>query len=570
MSIYSFGMEHRFHCIIKLLDEQVESINVEFQRDSKGQFLLDQACDALRLAESEYFGLRYVDQHKQRHWLDCKKNALKQLKGTGPPYRVVFRVKFYPVDPYSLKEEITRFQLFQQLKRDLLHGRIVCAFQDEALLGACIVQSNLEDYNPEEHLPGYVSHFTMFPKHSEKRQIRIEELHQSDLGGMMPAQAEFKFIETAHKLDTYGVDPHLVRDMYGTQLYLGLTFRGVLLFRGSMLAETFKWDTIRKFSQDGRALIIHAVFNEKKVNHRYFLSTDAAAEHLWKCAIENQGFYQSRVTKGLKRTNSFLRRNRYSFSGTTQKEAMENSTHLERKEPTVARSPPLIRPRRSLQINSLRPISDASTFEGFSAHLASQNHSTPQRDSDNHLPMFTLATSDGEDETSSTDTQPPAITTPTAIDGHVRDPLPNVVEEEEVVAEERNGGVCETKPSPMSQVESNHRMESILAEASGSSTKTASPKDADLPLSNTYSLILLILLILITCILVVFVLFETDLPLVQPLQDLWLIEEVRYTLYEPLKMWTLNRWHDFTDTFIAPASQYVTRQVDTIITRFKN
>ena len=28
---------------------------------------------------------------------------------------------------------------------------------------------------------------------------------------MTPPQAEFKFIETAHKLDTYGVDPHLVR-----------------------------------------------------------------------------------------------------------------------------------------------------------------------------------------------------------------------------------------------------------------------------------------------------------------------------------------------------------------------
>ena len=54
----------------------------------------------------------------------------------------------------------------------------------------------------------------------------------------------------------------LCQDMYSTQLYLAPTFRGVLLFRGSMLAETFKWDSIRKFSQDGRALIIHAVLSE--------------------------------------------------------------------------------------------------------------------------------------------------------------------------------------------------------------------------------------------------------------------------------------------------------------------
>lgn len=216
--------------------------------------------------------------------------------------------------------------------------------------------------------------------------------------------------------------------------------------------------------------------------------------------------------------------------------------------------------------------------QGFSTHLANQNHSTPQRDSDNYLPMFTLATSDGEDETSSTDTQPPAVTAPismTTVDSHARDTLPDVVEEEEVmVAEERNGGVCESKApsmSPAFQMESNHHMESILAEATEALAKSAgNPKDSDAPLSNTYSLILLILLILITSILVVFVLFETDLPLVQPLQDLWLVEEIRVVLYEPSKAWTANRWHDFTDTFIAPASQYVTRQVDTIMTRFKN
>lgn len=216
--------------------------------------------------------------------------------------------------------------------------------------------------------------------------------------------------------------------------------------------------------------------------------------------------------------------------------------------------------------------------QGFSTHLANQNHSTPQRDSDNYLPMFTLATSDGEDETSSTDTQPLAVTAPismTTVDSHARDTLPDVVEEEEVmVAEERNGGVCESKApsmSPAFQMESNHHMESILAEATEALAKSAgNPKDSDAPLSNTYSLILLILLILITSILVVFVLFETDLPLVQPLQDLWLVEEIRVVLYEPSKAWTANRWHDFTDTFIAPASQYVTRQVDTIMTRFKN
>lgn len=52
-----------------------------------------------------------------------------------------FRVKFYPPDPLRLKEEITRYQVYQQLKRDLLYGRLCCTPGEASLLVACIVQS---------------------------------------------------------------------------------------------------------------------------------------------------------------------------------------------------------------------------------------------------------------------------------------------------------------------------------------------------------------------------------------------------------------------------------------------
>jgi len=51
-----------------------------------------------------------------------------------------FRVKFYPPDPFRLKEEITRYQVYLQLKRDLLHGRLYCTPTEAALLAAYIVQ----------------------------------------------------------------------------------------------------------------------------------------------------------------------------------------------------------------------------------------------------------------------------------------------------------------------------------------------------------------------------------------------------------------------------------------------
>ena len=36
------------------------------QKDAKGRYLLDKACEAQSLEEKDYFGLRYVDGEKQR------------------------------------------------------------------------------------------------------------------------------------------------------------------------------------------------------------------------------------------------------------------------------------------------------------------------------------------------------------------------------------------------------------------------------------------------------------------------------------------------------------------------
>ena len=36
------------------------------QKDAKGRYLLDKACEVQSLEEKDYFGLRYVDGEKQR------------------------------------------------------------------------------------------------------------------------------------------------------------------------------------------------------------------------------------------------------------------------------------------------------------------------------------------------------------------------------------------------------------------------------------------------------------------------------------------------------------------------
>lgn len=49
-------------------------------------------------------------------------------------------MKFYAADPCKLLEEITRYQLFLQVKQDVLQGRLPVSFELAAELGAYVVQ----------------------------------------------------------------------------------------------------------------------------------------------------------------------------------------------------------------------------------------------------------------------------------------------------------------------------------------------------------------------------------------------------------------------------------------------
>lgn len=51
-----------------------------------------------------------------------------------------FRVKFYPADPLFRLNGNAKFILYQQLKRDLRHGRLYCSAGEAAALGSLVVQ----------------------------------------------------------------------------------------------------------------------------------------------------------------------------------------------------------------------------------------------------------------------------------------------------------------------------------------------------------------------------------------------------------------------------------------------
>ncbi|CAL8297253.1 unnamed protein product [Gadus morhua 'NCC'] len=336
-------------CTIRLLDDS--EISCSIQRDTKGQFLLDHVCNHYNLLEKDYFGIRYVDPEKQRHWLDPSKPVVRQMKAQQP-YMMCFRVKFYPNEPMKIKEELTRYLLYLQLKRDVYHGRLLCPFADAAYLGACIIQGELGDYDPDEHPSDYIRDFKLFPKQSLKLERKIIEIHKNELRGQSAALAELNMVQRAHTLETYGVDPHPCKDFTGSTAFLGFTATGFVVFQGNKRIHLLKWADVSKLKFEGKTFYVIGIQKEISLTGRihcntmklvltFHTSTPAACKHLWKCGVENQAFYKcakSSQIKTVSSSNIFFKGSRYRYSGRVAKEVIEASSKIQRDPPTVRRA----------------------------------------------------------------------------------------------------------------------------------------------------------------------------------------------------------------------------------------
>ncbi|XP_059193103.1 FERM domain-containing protein 3 isoform X1 [Centropristis striata] len=345
------SLDQEVLCTIRLLDDS--EISCSIQRDTKGQFLLDHVCNHYNLLEKDYFGIRYVDPEKQRHWLEPNKPVVRQMKSAQQPYMMCFRVKFYPHEPMKIKEELTRYLLYLQLKRDIYHGRLLCPFAEAAYLGACIIQAELGDYDPEEHPSDYIRDFKLFPKQSLKLERKIMEIHKNELRSQGAPFAELNMLQRAHSLETYGVDPHPCKDFTGSTAFLGFTATGFVVFQGNKRIHLLKWADVSKLKFEGKTFYVIGIQKEisltgrihcnrmKKLVLTFHTSTPAACKHLWKCGVENQAFYKcakSSQIKTVSSSNIFFKGSRFRYSGKVAKEVIEASSKIQRDPPEVRRA----------------------------------------------------------------------------------------------------------------------------------------------------------------------------------------------------------------------------------------
>ena len=62
------------------------------------------------------------------------------------PRVLYFGVKFYAADPCALKEEVTRYLFFLQLKKDVLNGKLTCSIKKAAEISALALQCKFKAF----------------------------------------------------------------------------------------------------------------------------------------------------------------------------------------------------------------------------------------------------------------------------------------------------------------------------------------------------------------------------------------------------------------------------------------
>ncbi|XP_072226918.1 protein 4.1 isoform X6 [Leuresthes tenuis] len=322
---------------VTLLDDIL--YECELDKHAKGQELFMKVCDHLNLLEKDYYGLSIWETPTMKTWMDLTKEIHRQSRGTN--YNFTFNVKFYPPDPAQLSEDITRYYLCLQLRKDILQGRLPCSFVTLALLGSYALQSELGEYDPEVHGNEYAREMKMAQGQTKELEDKMMELHRT-YRSMSPAQADLMFLENAKKLSMYGVDLHQAKDLDGVDIMLGVCSSGLMVYKDKLRINRFPWPKVLKVSYKRSSFFIKIRPSEVEQYESaigFKLPNYKAAKKLWKVCVEHHTFFRLTSTEMATTPRKFLALgSKFRYSGRTQAQSRQASSLIARPAPLFQRS----------------------------------------------------------------------------------------------------------------------------------------------------------------------------------------------------------------------------------------
>ncbi|KFW93259.1 Tyrosine-protein phosphatase non-receptor type 14 [Phalacrocorax carbo] len=266
---YNVLSKNCFVTRIRLLDSNV--IECTLSVESTGQECLEAVAQRLELRETHYFGLWFLSKSQQARWVELEKPLKKQLDKFANEPLLFFGVMFYVPSVSRLQQEVTRYQYYLQVKKDVLDGRLLSSLEQGIRLAGLAVQADFGDYNQfESH--DFLREYVLFPMEWTQDEAVLEELTQKVAqehrthSGITAAEAELMYINEVERLDGFGQEIFPVKDNHGNDIQLGIFFMGIFIKnRIGRTTVIYRWNDIGNIAHNKSSIVLELINKEENV-----------------------------------------------------------------------------------------------------------------------------------------------------------------------------------------------------------------------------------------------------------------------------------------------------------------
>uniref|UniRef100_A0A8D1R7T4 Tyrosine-protein phosphatase non-receptor type n=1 Tax=Sus scrofa TaxID=9823 RepID=A0A8D1R7T4_PIG len=280
---------------------RIQLLNNEFVEftlsvESTGQESLEAVAQRLELREITYFSLWYYNKQNQRRWVDLEKPLKKQLDKYALEPTVYFGVVFYVPSVSQLQQEITRYQYYLQLKKDILEGNIPCTLEQAIQLAGLAVQADFGDFDQYES-QDFLQKFALLPvewlqdeKVLEEATQKVALLHQKYRGLTAP-DAEMLYMQEVERMDGYGEESYPAKDSQGSDISIGACLEGIFVkHKNGRPPVVFRWHDIANMSHNKSFFALELANKEETIQ---FQTEDLeTAKYVWRLCVARHKFYR--------------------------------------------------------------------------------------------------------------------------------------------------------------------------------------------------------------------------------------------------------------------------------------
>uniref|UniRef100_A0A673L7J8 Tyrosine-protein phosphatase non-receptor type n=1 Tax=Sinocyclocheilus rhinocerous TaxID=307959 RepID=A0A673L7J8_9TELE len=240
---------------------RIQLLNAEYVEftlsvESTGQECLEAVAQRLELREITYFSLWYFNKQNQQRWIDLEKPLKKQLDKYGLEPTVYFGVVFYVSSVTQLQQEITRYQYYLQLKKDVLEGKIPCSIEQAIHLASLAVQADLGDFNRYDSQE-FLQKIVLFPMPWIQDERVVEEATQKvsmlyqNYRGLSAPEAELLYMQEVEKMEGYGGESVQAKDAQSADVIIGSCLDGIFVkHKNGKAALMFRWNDINNMTHN--------------------------------------------------------------------------------------------------------------------------------------------------------------------------------------------------------------------------------------------------------------------------------------------------------------------------------